>query len=324
MRLLVLGGTQFLSRAVAAEAVRRGHVVVCANRGRSGTVPPGVRTVRWDRAEEAPSELTDGASYDAVVDVARHPSHVRRALDAVPEAHWVFVSTISVYADDADPAGPGTGALRPAITDDVDAAESVDAYGGMKVACERLVLDELPGAAVVRPGLIVGPGDPSGRFAYWARRSTATGDVLAPGHPSDVVQVLDVRDLAAWLVTLAEDGTGGVYDAVGTPQPLADLLGECLPDANLVWVDQEFLEADGVQPWAGPDSIPLWLPRPAYDGMLAHDAGPALAAGLTPRPLAETTRDTRAWLDADPAARIAGITAEREADLLSRWGSQGF
>lgn len=324
MRLLVLGGTQFLSREVAAEAVRRGHDVVCANRGRSGTVPPGVRVVRWDRDEEPPDELTDGASYDAVVDVARQPSHVRRALAAVPEAHWVFVSTISVYADDADPSGPGTGRLRPAITEDADAAASVDAYGGMKVACEQLVLDAVPGAAVVRPGLIIGPGDPSGRFAYWARRATATGDVLAPGAPDDVVQVIDVRDLAAWVVTLAEDRTGGVYDAVGAPLPIADLLGECLPDANLVWVDQEFLESEGVQPWAGPDGIPVWLPRPAYDGMLAHDAGPALAAGLVTRPPGETARDTRAWLDADPAARIAGITAEREADLLSRWGSQGF
>ncbi|MBU2695390.1 NAD-dependent epimerase/dehydratase family protein [Pimelobacter sp. 30-1] len=324
MRLLVLGGTQFLSREVAAEAARRGHDVVCANRGRSGSVPPGVRVVRWDRGEEPPAELTDGASYDAVVDVARHPSHVRRALAAVPDAHWVFVSTISVYADDADPAGPGTGPLRPAITEDADATESVDAYGGMKVACEQLVLDAVPGAAVVRPGLIVGPGDPSGRFAYWARRSTATGDVLAPGAPSDVVQVIDVRDLAAWVVTLAEDRTGGVYDAVGAPLPIGDLLAACLPDANLVWVDQEFLESEGVQPWAGPDGIPVWLPRPAYDGMLAHDAAPALAAGLVTRPPAETSRDTRAWLDADPAARIAGITAEREADLLSRWGSQGF
>ena len=324
MRLLVLGGTQFLSREVAAEAVRRGHTVVCANRGRSGTVPPGVRAVRWDRAEEAPAELTDGASYDAVVDVARQPSHVRRALAAVPDAHWVFVSTISVYADDADPSGPGVGRLRPAIEDDVDPMASVDAYGGMKVACERLVLDAVPGAAVVRPGLIVGPGDPSGRFAYWARRSTATGDVLAPGSPGDVVQVIDVRDLAAWLVTLAEERHGGVYDAVGAPLPLGDLLTQCLPDANLVWVEQEFLEAEGVQSWSGPDSVPLWLPRPAYDGMLAHDAGPACAAGLAPRPLDATTRDTRAWLDADPAARITGIPAEREAELLSRWSSQGF
>ncbi len=319
MRLLVLGGTQFLSRAVASEAVRRGHDVVCANRGQSGTVPPGVSAVRWDRDDPAPDQLTDGDPYDAVVDVARTPSHVRRALAALPDAHWVFVSTISVYADDADPAGPGQGRLRDAIAEDRDPMASVEDYGGMKVACEQLVLATDPKAAVVRPGLIVGPGDPSGRFAYWARRSASTGEVLAPGDPRDLVQVIDVRDLAAWVVTLAEDRAGGTYDAVGPAKPIADLLGEALPDADLVWVDQAFLEAEGVEPWSGPDSIPLWLPRPAYDGMLAHDATPALAAGLQPRPVGATTRETRAWLDADPAARITGITTEREADLLARW-----
>jgi len=326
MRLLVLGGTQFLSRAVAAEAVLRGHDVVCANRGRSGTTPPGVATVRWDRAQEPPAALTDGAPYDAVVDVSRMPSHVRRALAALGgehsrDAHWVFVSTISVYADDADPAGPGKGRLKEPIADDLDPMASTENYGGMKVACERLVLDTIRSAAVVRPGLIVGPGDPSGRFAYWARRSTATGDVLAPGRPEDLVQVIDVRDLAAWIVTLAEERTTGTYDAVAPSVPFADLLAACLPDARPVWVDQAFLEAEGVEPWSGPESIPLWLPRPAYDGMLAHDAGPALAAGLAPRPLAVTTRDTRAWLDADPAARITGITTEREAALLARWSA---
>lgn len=319
MRLLVLGGTQFLSRAVAAEAASRGHEVVCANRGQSGTVPPGVTTVRWDRDEPVPEQLTDGEPYDAVVDVSRTPSHVRRALAAVPDAHWVFVSTISVYADDADPAGPGAGALKDAIAEDLDPMASVENYGGMKVACEQLVLDAVPDAAVVRPGLIVGPGDPSGRFAYWARRAAATGEVLAPGDPADLVQVIDVRDLAAWIVTLAEDRSGGTYDAVGPAQPIADLLAEALPDADLVWVDQDFLEAEGVEPWSGPESVPLWLPRPAYDGMLAHDAAPGLAAGLEPRPVDATTRDTRAWLEADPAARITGITTEREADLLARW-----
>ncbi|TNM38308.1 NAD-dependent epimerase/dehydratase family protein [Nocardioides albidus] len=322
MRLLVLGGTQFLSRAVAADAVLRGHDVVCANRGRSGATPPGVTTLRWDRAEPAPEELTAGGSYDAVVDVSRMPSHVRRALVALdghsPDAHWVFVSTISVYADDADPAGPGEGRLKEAIAEDLDPMASVENYGGMKVACERLVLDAVPGAAIVRPGLIVGPGDPSGRFAYWARRSASTGEVLAPGDPDDPVQVIDVRDLAAWIVALAEQQTGGTYDAVGPALPIGDLLAACLPDAELVWAGHAFLESEGVEPWSGPDSIPLWLPRPAYDGMLAHDAAPALAAGLEPRPLDVTTRDTRAWLEADPAARITGITTEREADLLAR------
>ena len=317
MKLLVLGGTQFLSREVAAEAVRRGHDVVCANRGQSGTVPPGARQVIWDRSEPAPAELADD-QYDVVVDVARHPSHVRNALAACAEAHWVFVSTVSVYADHSDPGGPGAGALLDPITDDVDPL-SAEAYGAMKVACEQLVQDQAASAAVVRPGLIVGPGDPSGRFAYWARRSAATGEVLAPGAADDLMQVLDVRDLAAWLVTLAEQRTAGVWDAVGERLAMADLLAQALPAATLRWVDQDFLAAEGVEPWAGPDAIPLWLPRPTYDGMPAHDPQPALDAGLVLRPLGETTADTRVWLDAEPSARIGGITLEREAELLARW-----
>lgn len=323
MRLLVLGGNRFLSREVAAEAVRRGHEVVAANRGVSGGLPDGVAGVHWDRAGEAPPELGAVGPYDAVVDVARQPSHVRSALTAFAEVpgdpHWVFVSTISVYADDADPAGPGAGRLREPVIDDVDLATDPDAYGGMKVACERLVLDAHPDAAVVRPGLIVGPGDPSGRFTYWAARSEETGPVLAPGDPAAPVQVIDVRDLAAWLVTVAEQRTGGTFDAVGPVVPFGDFLGECLPDADLAWVDQDFLQAEGVEPWAGPDSIPVWLPRPEYDGMLAHDQQPALDAGLVVRPLAETTRDTRAWLAADPAAVVTGIDRAREAGLLARW-----
>lgn len=319
MRLLVLGGTQFLSREVAAEAARRGHDVVCANRGRSGSVPPGVAHVLWDRSGPVPDELVGDEQYDAVVDVARQPSYVRRALDAVPDAHWVFVSSISVYADDSDPAGPGVGRLKEPIAEDVDLADDPDAYGGLKVACEQLVLDRAYSAAVLRPGLIIGPGDPSGRFAHWARRAADTGEVLAPGDPAAPVQVIDVRDLAAWIVTVAEERTTGVLDAVGPVVPFGELLGECLPEATLVWLGQEFLVAEGVEPWTGPDSIPVWLPRPEYDGMLAHDAQPALDAGLTVRPVGETARDTLGWLESDPAARIGGITRDREAELIARW-----
>lgn len=328
MRLLVLGGTVFLSREVAAEALRRGHEVVCASRGRSGGVPPGARLVRWDRDEPAPAELTDLAAdhpFDAVVDVARLPSHVRQATTALPDAHWVFVSTVSVYADDSDPGGPGVGALHQPLDDDVDLAESPEAYGPMKVACEGIVRDTVASACVVRPGLIVGPGDPSGRFTYWAHRLTGPGEVVAPGRPDDTVQVIDVRDLAAWIVTLAEERTTGVLDGVGEPLPFGDLLQSCAdatagPDTGpLVWVDQDFLTAQGIEPWTGPDSLPLWLPRPEYDGMLAHDAQPAIDAGLRLRPVAETCRDTQGWLRSDPTARITGITLEREQALLAAW-----
>ncbi|HWJ08475.1 MAG TPA: NAD-dependent epimerase/dehydratase family protein [Nocardioides sp.] len=319
MRILVLGGTQFLSRAVAADAARRGHEVVCASRGRSGSVPPGATLVRWDREEAVPPALLDAGPYDAVVDVARQPSHVRRALAALADTHWVFVSTISVYADDADPGGPGVGRLKDPLPDDVDLADDPEAYGGLKVACEQLVLDAAASAVVVRPGLIVGPGDPSGRFAHWGRRAGERGGLVGPGDPASLVQVIDVRDLATWIVTLAEDRTTGTLDAVGPTMTFADLVREVAPEATVTWLPDAFLEAEGIAPWTGPDSIPVWLPRPEYDGMLAHDAQPAIDAGLVVRPLAETARDTQEWLESDPAARIGGITRERDAELLARW-----
>jgi hypothetical protein len=137
------------------------------------------------------------------------------------------------------------------------------------------------------------------------------------------MQVADVRDLAAWAVTACERRTTGVYDGVGTPMPMAELLAGCAEgvDSTLsfTWVDQEFLEEQGVEPWMGPDSIPLWLPRPEYDGLPAHDVRPSLDAGLTLRPLAETTRDTLAWLEATPDAPVSGIARDREQELLAAW-----
>ncbi|KAA1423201.1 NAD-dependent epimerase/dehydratase family protein [Nocardioides antri] len=316
MRLLVLGGTVFLSREVASEAVRRGHEVVCACRGVSGDIPEGATLLPWDRAEEPPAALGE---YDAVVDVSRTPSHVRRAVAAVPDAHWVFVSTINVYADDSLPGGPGTVPLREPITEDVDLSEDPEAYGPMKVACEQLVRSGAASAAVVRPGLIVGPGDPTGRFSYWPARFADGGEVLAPGDPSDIVQVIDVRDLASWIVTLAERRTTGDFDGVGMPVPIGDLLQECAPDASLTWLDQSFLTEQGVEPWSGPDSVPLWLPRPDYDGMMNHDVELSLEAGLTLRPVTETSRDTLAWLRDNPAAKVTGIGRDREREVLDAW-----
>ena len=169
MRILVLGGSVFLSKATAADAVARGHEVTCVTRGRSGDVPDGARHVVWDRADDVPAELAS-EEFDAVVDVSRIPSHVRKAVAAWPAAHWVFVSTVNVYSDNETP-DPGTdGPLVEAIEEDRDLGEDPEAYGGMKVACERLVLDGAARSMVVRPGLIVGPGDPSGRYTYWPER----------------------------------------------------------------------------------------------------------------------------------------------------------
>jgi 2'-hydroxyisoflavone reductase len=312
MRILVLGGTRFLSREVAAQAVSRGWDVTCACRGRSGTVPDGATHLPWDRTESPPAALTEG-QWDAVVDVTRLPSQARAAVAALPDAHWVFVSTISVYADNASPAM--TPLLEP-ITDDVDLAVDPEAYGGMKVACEQVVLDGIASAVVVRPGLIVGPGDPTGRFAHWPQRLARGGEVLAPGSPDDVVQVIDVRDLAAWVLELAEARTTGVYDAVGDPMPFGDLLAGVADgvgsDARLTWVETSYLQQHGVQHWAGEDSLPLWLPRPEYDGMLAHDNSPGAGAGLRVRSIAETATGC---LDSP----VTALTPGREAEVLAAW-----
>jgi nucleoside-diphosphate-sugar epimerase len=320
MRLLVLGGTVFLSRAVAADALARGHDVTCAARGTSGSVPEGARLVQVDRTQPLP----DLGEFDAVVDVARHPSWVRNAVAAYADAHWVFVSTVNVYADDATPGGtPATLPLVEAIEEDVDLKENPEAYGPMKVACERAVLEGARSAMVIRPGLIVGPEDPTGRFSYWPKRLATGGEVLAPGDPADVMQVADVRDLAAWAVTACEQRTTGVYDGIGPAMPISDLLAQCADgvssEVTWTWVDQEFLQEQEVEPWMGPGAIPLWLPRPEYDGLPAHDVQPSLDAGLTIRPLAETTRDTLAWLDATPDAVVSGIDLVRERELLDAW-----
>ncbi len=322
MRFLVLGGSVFLSRAVALEAVARGHDVTAACRGSSGSVPEGVRHVPVDRLAGLPDELTSTA-YDAVVDVARSPSWVRAAVAAWPGARWTFVSTINVYADDATPGGrPGTLPLREP-RDDADLREEPDAYGPLKVACEQAVLDEAGQACVVRPGLIVGPGDPTGRFTYWPARLGGAGDgepVLAGGSPDDLVQVIDVRDLARWLVDAAERGLTGVFDGVGPAMPLGRLLDEVAAGVGAtprwVWADDETLEAAGVAPWMGPRSLPLWLPRPAYDGMLAHDWTPSRDAGLRVRPVGETATDTLAWLRATPDAVVTGLTRAEEQEVL--------
>lgn len=325
MRLLVLGGTVFLSREVAAEAVRRGHEVTCACRGESGSVPDGVTHVPWDRTGPAPRSLVDDAAFDAVVDVARHPSWVRSAVQALPDPHWVFVSTISVYTDDSTPHGTvdTLPTLEP-IHEDVDITSNPDAYGAMKVACEQAVTDGAASWGIVRPGLIVGPGDRSGRFSYWPSRIADGGEVLAPGSPDEEVQVIDVRDLASWLVDCAEARTTGVFHGTGRATSRAKFLeqvaaGVDAGDVRWTWVDQEFLAEQGVEPWDGPRSLPVWLPQPEYAWLMSVDVEPSYDAGLRTRSLAETARDTLAWLRDESDAPVSGLDRGAEAEVLAAW-----
>lgn len=324
MRILVLGGTVFLSRAVAAAAVARGHDVVCAARGVSGTVPDGAALVRWDRADPAPAELTD-AVFDAVVDVSRTPSHVRRAVATFPDAHWTFVSTINVYADVATTGGtPDTLPLLDPIETDEDPSASPEAYGAMKVACENAVRAGTSASFVVRPGLIGGPEDVMGRISYWpARFAQAAADgrpVLVPEPVDEKVQIIDVRDLAEWIVTAAERRTTGVFDGVCPPLPRSELLAQVAAgigaDPVLVPASAETLAEHDVKPWSGPRSLPIWIGDPDWAGMLTHDATASLAAGLRIRPIGETARDILAWLRAHPDVEVTGLTRDEELAVL--------
>ncbi|GAA3430668.1 NAD-dependent epimerase/dehydratase family protein [Kutzneria kofuensis] len=329
MRLLVLGGTVFLGHAVAAEALGRGHEVVCVARGTSGDVPAGARLLKLDRDDpEALAPLAD-ERFDAVVDVATisYP-WVRDAVRVLgPNAgHWTFVSSINVYADTKTP-GQTVGAplLEPRQEDGSTPAADPDLYGAVKVASENEVLAHLADRAlVVRSGLITGPGDRSDRFGYWPGRFARGGRVLAPAAEGQLTQHVDVRDLASWFVDAGEQGIAGVYDGIGPARPLTELLDEIREvvapaDTEIVWASEEQLRDNEVGYWAGPKSLPLWVPPEDY-GFTAHDAEPAIAAGLKIRSFADAVRGALAVEDelGFDRERRAGLTAAQETEVLDR------
>ncbi len=262
--------------------------------------------------------------------MSRIPSQVRKAVAAWPAAHWVFVSTVNVYSDNETADPDTTGPLVEAIEEDRDLAEDPQAYGGMKVACERLVLDGAERSMVIRPGLIVGPGDPTGRYTYWperlARSDDQPGPVLGPGSPDDRVQVIDARDLAEWIVRSVESGQTGVFDGVGPVQPVGEIIAATAEGVgtspDVVWTSQEFLTEQEVEPWSGDGALPLWLPRPEYEGMMTHAHEASRRAGLVVRPVAETARDTLTWLRATPEAVRTGLSRAREAEVLAAWAAR--
>ncbi|MGH8795277.1 MAG: NAD-dependent epimerase/dehydratase family protein, partial [Stackebrandtia sp.] len=270
-----------------------------------------------------------GESFDAVVDVARLPLHVGRALDALAGdvGHWTFVSTCSVYADQSTPGQTADAAplLEPEPADSADG--DMEKYGANKVACENLVRERLGERAfVVRAGLIVGADDPNDRFGYWPKRIAEGGEVLAPGSPDDLVQYIDVRDLASWILDAAEQKTSGVVDGIRPPMTRREFLNQIAEgvgaEATFTWVSQDFLEAHGVNPWAGEESLGLWLPLPSHDGFLSRDTSSAVAAGMKIRPLAETARD---WREAsgDSPNLAAGLSREKESEVLVAWRARG-
>ncbi|NJO21639.1 MAG: NAD-dependent epimerase/dehydratase family protein [Sphingomonadales bacterium] len=301
MRLLILGGTQFLGRAIAAHACAAGYDVTCAARGLAGPIASGARFVCVDRDVLNGLEPLTRQEFDAVVDVSRHPSLVRGAVAALKRqtGHWTFVSTVSVYADNRTPGQRSDTAPLQAPTAPEIKYSTEETYGAAKVACEQAVGKS---ALICRAGLIVGPEDPTGRFTCWPARLARGGEVLAPGTPDDPVQFIDVRDLAQWIVHAAQTRLTGVYDGIGPTLTRGQLLAECAAalgsSCTFAWVNRAFLEEHNVRCWAGPRSLPLWLPLPDYAGFAIRDATPARNAGLKLRALSETTLDTLGWLRA--------------------------
>jgi 2'-hydroxyisoflavone reductase len=321
MRLLILGGTQFLGRAIAAHALANGHDVTCAARGVTGAVAPGTRLIRVDRDEADGLAPLAGAAFDAVVDVSRHPGQVRRAVAALKSrvAHWTFVSTASVYADNATPGQRAdTAPLRAPTASEIERSTE-ETYGAAKVACEQAVGE---GAFVCRAGLIVGPEDPTGRFTYWPMRLARGGEVLVGGTPDDAVQLIDVRDLAQWIVFAAQNGLTGTFDGIGPSFTRGAFLAECQDalDASctFTWVDRPFLEGQNIKRWSGPRSLPMWVPLPEYAGFNTRDTSPARDAGLTARPLSQTARDTLSWARG-AGGPVTGLTADEENAALKAW-----
>ncbi len=323
----MLGGTAWLSREVAEQALARGHEVVALARGESGPAPRGVELVRGDRS--TPDAYADLAGdFDALVDVSRQPGQVRGALAALAGrvGHWVFVSTCSVYARHDVPGADETAELLPAFEGDIAPPES---YGQAKVACEAALRDVVPAERllVARSGLITGPGDVSDRTGYWplrfARPADDDGAVLVPDSPALRAQVVDVRDQVSWLLDCVQVDRSGTFNTMGEAIPLADHLATARAVADhtgeVVAVTTTWLVEREVEEWSGSRSLPLWVASPELSAFLDRDASSAAEAGLVCRPLAESLADTLAWeLAHDPGrVRKAGLSPEDERDLLT-------
>ncbi|MDQ3315388.1 MAG: epimerase [Verrucomicrobiota bacterium] len=337
MNILILGGTGFTGPFQVRYALARGHKVTVFNRGKShpGELPEGVEQLIGDRNGQLDA-LRD-RKWDVVIDNPTSvPVWVRDAAQILKGnvGRYVFISTISVYADNSKP-NDESGALAKyegadAMKETRDSliASEFRLYGPLKALSEEEAEKWFPKKTlIIRPGLIVGPGDQTDRFTYWPVRVDRGGEVLAPGDPKDPVQFIDARDLAEWTIRMVENGATGIYNATGpaTELGVGDMLGGMKTalnsDAKFTWVNAEFLEEQKVSPWS---DMPVWVPPRGEEGGLSRTSVKrALEKGLTFRPLPETARDTLAWFKSQPAegqAKLkAGLTAEREAEVLAEW-----
>lgn len=340
MRLLILGGTVFIGRHLVEAALARGHEVTLFNRGRhdSGLFPE-VEKVRGDRTLNL--DVLRGRRWDAVIDTCGYvPKVVRASARMLADAveHYTFISSQSVYANFDTPGIDESAPVQTLTDEQVREAEKIvptghtiavgygEMYGGLKALCERAAAAEMSGRALsIRAGLIVGPYDYSDRFTYWVRRVAQGGPVLAPGRPDRPVQIIDARDLAEWIVRMAEDRRAGIFNATGPDYRLSmqRMLEECRDAsgsrARFVWVSDQFLKGAEVAGWS---EVPLWLPEEHnLSNFFSVDYSKARASGLTYRPLTDTIRATLAWDSTRPTdvELRNGLKHERETELLQAW-----
>jgi 2'-hydroxyisoflavone reductase len=324
VKLLLIGGTRFSGRALTGLALERGHDVTVFHRGTGDEDP-------WPEAEHVHAHRADGfgalagRTFDGVADMCGYvPRELRASCSAFADAGlYAFVSSLSVHRDDARPeATEDDDVYGPPFPDTEEIRD--DTYGPLKVASEREVSGAFgERALIVRPGLIVGPNDPTDRFTYWVRRVAAGGEVLTPAPSDYPVQWIDARDLAAFLLSLCERGVGGTYSVVRPPVPIEELMSGCRDasgsDAAFTWVPKSFLDEHRVEPWS---DLPLWIPE--FPGLNRFNATRAVAAGLETRSVASTVGDTLAWDRKRPQEwpMRAGLKPAREAELLAMWRAQ--
>jgi 2'-hydroxyisoflavone reductase len=326
MQLLILGGTRFLGRHLVEAAITRGHEITLFNRGvHNADLFPDLEKLRGDR--DGQIEALAGRQWDAVIDTCGHvPRIVRMSAELLADnvAHYTYISSISVY-DDLSIKGLDENAKTGVLEEESVEEITGETYGPLKALCERTAEEILPGRAlIVRPGLIVGPYDPSDRFSYWPYRFNKGGEILAPGPRNNPVQIIDARDLAEWILDRISASGTGVYNATGPKKPhrFASILEECQEvtgkESTITWVDPDFLLDTGIQPWM---ELPLWVGGPDFAGMLAADVSKAVNDGLVFRPLQDTIRDTLGWVLSRPTDYQwrAGLPQEREREILAKW-----